>query len=1196
MANENIHEVIHVSVRLPWHDRGWDGHICDNPKRNVYCGGLHSVNAERIRRYKYVNKKGQCQSLAENREVVDRPPCTETINVFGEKPVQHTHLPPSFLYVGGTKPREEVLPPFSSGTWPFESMWDEYSKPFPPHQRKTDAKDFFDALTGGESLIFYYCNYDNPITADVQKYLLVGIARLKRKRSDFVYWPEIPKYLAEKYGDFVWSWVLENGYPEEGVRIPYQEYLAKGKKPEELDNIAVVIEEDLARRFKYVSRHLTNDDATVLIEETIRALRQVNQDGIVVSKGYSWDQQIEWLDRILRECWKKRGPYPGLGATLAYCGFRNPGIYVKELLRKVNPESIRDYVFDRLEKGPKKKVKMSNQEAELYADARERFNALNPIVRKVCRERMPLFYLTEEQINNILGEQRGNFCITSSLETIYENPYCICEEYVGLDIEDRIGFHRIDNGMVPPPELGSRIKRIPLDDPRRLRALMVKFLETAAEQGHTFLDRQDLFAILHKKHEASGRKGRFLLDEATWRQHKPFFTQKLVLEQVSGLEAVFLERLHSAERKIRKEIMELMKEELLPPSKRNWRKIIEEGFKEEGIKEKPIKAAISQQVEALEVLYRARFAILTGGAGVGKTTVLRAFVKGVREIDKNHEFLLLAPTGKASVIMRRKVGLKARTIHSLLMSYKWINPRNWTLLREGGRKVGGVKTVIIDEASMLDVELIATLFRALNWNEVERLTLVGDANQLPPIGPGKPFVDILGYVRADESRMKKHLAELTFNCRQSQGSQIAKLAAHYARSNEQPDEEVLWLLDRKQSKGDLIIYFWENEEELYELIENVLLGAVTEIAQAKNIKTTKQRNLTEIFDLVHGLDDLSQPKDLEAVQLISPYRHNPSGVDPLNLFIQRLIRSDEAVRKYATRGFVWKDKVIQVQNFNYWAWDHKQSRLVRNEDTYVPNGAIGYVFPKKVTNGKIQVKFPRDFVRYSYYLNGKQCEENLELGYVLSVHKAQGSQFNNTIFILPAEELDFLSRELLYTALTRAQGKLYLLIEKDPRLLKDRLWTGHSEILRRNSALFKTAKGIPKEGFRKYRPQDLIHEALPDLLVRSKAEVHISRALADAEIPFYYEKPLLSKDEQTFRLPDFTFQYRRKTYFWEHRGRLDDPLYAEDWKRKKRWYVANGYEDQLLVTPIEDMTLEQSIQYILRERLGVTNHLSERCS
>jgi exodeoxyribonuclease V alpha subunit len=718
--------------------------------------------------------------------------------------------------------------------------------------------------------------------------------------------------------------------------------------------------------------------------------------------------------------------------------------------------------------------------------------------------------------------------------------------------------------------------------------MMIKLLEMSATKGHTFVDREDLFATLHKKHEESGRKGRFLLDKASWSQHRPFFTEKIALDQVTGLEAVFLQRLYNAERKIRSEILGLIREDLLTPSKRNWKKIIEDSFREEESRQEPIEAAISQQVKALEVLYRARFAILTGGAGVGKTTVLKAFVKGVRELDKDHTFLLLAPTGKASIIMRQKVGLEAKTIHSFLNSYKWLNKRNWTLKETGGRKAGGIQTVIIDEASMLDIELMATLFRALNWNEIERLVLVGDANQLPPIGPGKPFADLLKYIRSDKKRMKKHLAELTFNCRQSQGSQIAKLAAHYARSKERPDEEVLWLLDKKKSSGDLVIYVWKDEDELYELIEKVLLEANSEIAKTKGISTSDS-SLSEIFDAVHGLTDLEASKDLEAVQLLSPYRRNPSGVDPLNLFVQRLLRGDETVRKFATHGFVWRDKILQVRNFNYFGWDHTQNRGVRNENTYIPNGTIGYVFPKRVTNNKIQAKFPRDFVRYSYYLSGQKCNENLELGYVLSVHKAQGSQFTNSIFILPAEESDFLSRELLYTALTRAQGKLYLLLQKDARLLKDRCWSGHSEIIRRNSALFKTAKGIPKDGFQKYRPDDLIYEVMPDLLVRSHAEVEISRALVEAEIPFYYEKPLLSKDKQTYRLPDFTFKYRRKTYFWEHLGRLDDPLYAKDWKRKKQWYVTNGYEDQLLITPVESLSLKKSIQSILHDRLGISN-------
>lgn len=113
-----------------------------------------------------------------------------------------------------------------------------------------------------------------------------------------------------------------------------------------------------------------------------------------------------------------------------------------------------------------------------------------------------------------------------------------------------------------------------------------------------------------------------------------------------------------------------------------------------------------------------------------------------------------------------------------------------------------------------------------------------------------------------------------------------------------------------------------------------------------------------------------------------------------------------------------------------------------------------------------------------------------------------------------------------------------------------------------------------------------MEEALSGLMVRSKAEVSISKALADAGIPFYYEKPLLSKDKLTYRLPDFTFAYKRKTWFWEHLGRLGDPQYSKSWERKKEWYTHNGYENQLITTPIEGLSLDKSIQSVLHDKLG----------
>lgn len=324
---------------------------------------------------------------------------------------------------------------------------------------------------------------------------------------------------------------------------------------------------------------------------------------------------------------------------------------------------------------------------------------------------------------------------------------------------------------------------------------------------------------------------------------------------------------------------------------------------------------------------------------------------------------------------------------------------------------------------------------------------------------------------------------------------------------------------------------------------------------------------------------------MEALEIIAPYRHGRSGTVYLNQFLQRLLRSEEKVKRFGYKGFVNGDKVLQTANKYYDPYDHRESRTVKG--IYVPNGALGYVYTSLRRQEKLQVKFPPEWIHRSFYIRGSKIEENLEMGYAITVHKAQGSQFDYVICIFPADASEFMSRELVYTVLTRARKKLYLLLQKDAQVLQDRLWAGYAERLWRNSALFRTAKGLPPAQLHRYRPQHLVEEALPDLFVRSREEAEIARALARHGIPFYYERPLLSRDGKTFRIPDFTFSVNRTEYYWEHRGLMDNPQYARAWERKERWYAENGYSDRLLVTPCEGMNLAESIRHILRDRLGL---------
>ena len=135
--------------------------------------------------------------------------------------------------------------------------------------------------------------------------------------------------------------------------------------------------------------------------------------------------------------------------------------------------------------------------------------------------------------------------------------------------------------------------------------------------------------------------------------------------------------------------------------------------------------------------------------------MLKVFLKGLEELDGKRPILLLAPTGKARVRLmdrtKRDDGSvrDAYTIHQFLMRHKWLNPENFALKLQGGEQ-HGAPTVIIDEASMIPMDLLGVLFRALDLNKVSRLILVGDPNQLPPIGPGRPLVDIIAWLEADD--------------------------------------------------------------------------------------------------------------------------------------------------------------------------------------------------------------------------------------------------------------------------------------------------------------------------------------------------------------------------------------------------------------------------------------------------------------
>ncbi len=222
----------HVSIRLAWHNEGWSGRICQNPKSNTYCigrdsypGDLISVKRDLAWESRADVAGRQCSKLD------DIPACGFSINAFGYEKMRAYTDPPEW-FRDDSKRAFINLQPASACIWPYEVMYSDDVKNPPGSAQKYNynlrlerAKEYFSNIEVDHSLLFYYVNYSNPFSEDEsKKYVLVGISRLKSK-GDIMFYDDVSKQNREKYaGGFVWQLPLTSHYPEQGFSIPYHKY------------------------------------------------------------------------------------------------------------------------------------------------------------------------------------------------------------------------------------------------------------------------------------------------------------------------------------------------------------------------------------------------------------------------------------------------------------------------------------------------------------------------------------------------------------------------------------------------------------------------------------------------------------------------------------------------------------------------------------------------------------------------------------------------------------------------------------------------------------------------------------------------------------------------------------------------------------------------------------------------------------
>jgi len=258
------------------------------------------------------------------------------------------------------------------------------------------------------------------------------------------------------------------------------------------------------------------------------------------------------------------------------------------------------------------------------------------------------------------------------------------------------------------------------------------------------------------------------------------------------------------------------------------------------------------------------------------------------------------------------------------------------------------------------------------------------------------------------------------------------------------------------------------------------------------------------------------------------------------------------------------------------------------EEHYIANGDIGGVGPGK--GGFLNVAFAgKPNVTFGY--KGKDFKEDaapLELAYALTIHKAQGSQFG-TVFVILPKASRLLSKELLYTSLTRSRDRLVLLIQGDNAGAHHELSKPErSDAARRNTNLFsavvRRAPDTPPYA------EHLIHKTLKGHMVRSKTELIISDKLHKAGVSYDYEKPLDGPVRKGRIFPDFSFADASGVLIvWEHFGRMDDPKYLDGHEWKMKWYADNGFIEgenlflthETLASGIDSSLLERTLEAIL---------------
>lgn len=666
-------------------------------------------------------------------------------------------------------------------------------------------------------------------------------------------------------------------------------------------------------------------------------------------------------------------PNIGLGEEVALTGFwvTHPSYgeqFQTEAFERRLPSSVRgiaEYLGSGLIRGvgPRLAARIAEKFGEdtfdVLADEPERLTAIRGITEKKAREigrqfveqsemRLLMDFLNEHHLPVSLTPLLYKRLHVSAIDALCENPYLLCDPYYDVNFQ-------LADGLAM--ELGLSM----LSD-ERADAGVTYTLAFNLDNGHTFIPVEKLTQVVCKL--LSDEEVVFDEERALTSIERLVARGSLVREHIAGRDAVYLRGMHDAET--------YLADMLGRMAERNY----EYDFDVDELLSALLASSefpySDKQKRAISCAARNGLVILTGGPGTGKTTTVRGILQVFEALGLNT--LLAAPTGRAAKRLSELTGMEAKTIHRLL---------------EAGFAVGGhtgfarnltnpleCDAVILDEVSMVDITLMQALIEALPYGA--RLVLVGDADQLPPVGPGNFLRDVIGSHRVPT-------IGLTEIFRQAQQSDIV-MNAHAVNAGQMPVPS--------GADGD---FFWLRRSDPAAVIETV--------AQLCAVRLPAHYGFAP-----------------SQIQVLSPARRQGSGTIALNRRLQEVLNppaQSKVEKRFGDWMFREGDRVMQVRNNYDIVWERQEDG---EPGTGVFNGDVGeivQIFPQQEC---MVIRFDDRVATYTYDMLNE-----LELAYAVTVHKSQGSEFEAVVLAL-SDGLPrrLLTRNILYTAITRARRLLVI--------------------------------------------------------------------------------------------------------------------------------------------------------------------------